>query len=99
MAVLAISTGNVSKSQYEELRAEVGWETTQPPGGVVHVASFDDSGQIHVADVWESAEAMNTFVEQRLMPSIGKLGITPPDVSVYPVHNLNAYKSIAAHTI
>jgi hypothetical protein len=99
MAVLAIFTGNISKSQYDALRQEANWEKQQPQGGVFHAASFDDSGNIHVADVWESAEAMNTFVEQRLAPAMQKLQISPPNVEVYPTHNINAYKSIEEYTI
>ena len=99
MAVLVIFTGNINKSQYEALRREVNWEKQQPQGGVFHAASFDDSGHIHVADIWESAEAMNAFVEQRLAPAMQKLQISPPNVEVYPTHNINAYKSIEKHTI
>ena len=99
MAVLAIFTGNISKSQYEALRKEVNWEKQQPEGGVFHAASFDDSGNIHVADIWESAEAMDTFVEKRLISAMQKLQIAPPDVVVFPVHNINAYKSIEKYKI
>lgn len=99
MAILAIFTGSISKSEYDGLRKEVNWEKQQPKGGVFHAASFDDAGHIHVADVWESAEAMNSFVQNRLAPALQKLQITPPDVAVYPVHNINAYKAIEKHTI
>lgn len=99
MAVLAIFTGNTTKSQYEALRKEVNWEQQHPPGGVFHAASFDDSDRIHVADVWESADKMNAFVEQRLVPAFKKLGLDPPEVNVYPVHNLNAYRVIEEYTL
>ena len=84
MAILAIFTGNTSKSQYEALRKEVNWEQQHPAGGIFHAASFDDSGRIHVADVWESADTMNAFVEQRLLPAFTKLGLAPPEVNVLP---------------
>lgn len=99
MAILAIFTGDMNKSQYESLRKEVNWEKQQPQGGVFHAASFDDAGHIHVADVWESGETMNAFVEARLAPAMQKLQIAPPEVSVYPVHNLNAYRSIEKYRI
>lgn len=99
MAILAIFTGNISKSQYEALRKEVDWEGEQPRGGIIHAASFDESDRIHVADVWQSTDALNAFVGQRLMPAFEKLGIAPPEVAVYPVHNLNAYKSIDEHKV
>jgi hypothetical protein len=99
MAILAIFTGNISKSQYEALRTEVDWEKQQPQGGIFHAASFDEAGHVHVADVWESAEAMNSFVEKRLAPALQKLQIAPPEVAVYPVHNINAYQSIEKYRI
>jgi hypothetical protein len=100
MAILAIFTGNISKSQYEALRREVNWEKQQPQGAIFHVVSVDDSGGVrHVADVWESAEAMNAFVEQHLAPAMQKLQISPPNVEVYPTHNINAYKSIEKYII
>lgn len=94
MAILVIFTGNTTKSQYEALRKEVNWERQHPKGGILHAASFDESGHIHVADVWESAETLNAFVEQRLVPAFTKLGLSPPEVAVYPIHNLNAYQAI-----
>ena len=99
MSVLAIFTGRISESQYESLRKEINWEKVHPDGGVVHAVGFDQTGDIHIADVWESAEEYDAFVEHRLMPALRKLGITPPDVGVYPVHNINAYKSIDKHRI
>ncbi len=99
MAIMAIFTGNISKTQYEALRKEVNWEKQQPQGGIFHAASFDDSGHIHVADIWASVEEMNSFVEKRLAPAMQKLRISPPDVAVYPVHNINAYESIEEYKI
>ena len=99
MSILAFFTGDITKSQYDALRKEVNWEKQQPNGGVFHCASFDDSDHIHVADVWESAESMNKFVEQRLAPAMQKLKIAPPDVAVYPVHKIDAYKTIDKHKI
>ena len=99
MAVLAIFTGQITKENYEKLRKEVDWEHNNPPGGVSHAASFDDKGNIHVADVWESPESLDAFVGQRLMPALQKLGVSPPQVDVYPAYNVNAYKSIDKYKV
>ena len=99
MAILAIFTGNTNKSQYEALRKEVNWEQHHPSGGIFHTAGFDESGRLHVADVWESADKLNAFVEQHLMPAFTKLRLEPPEVNVYPVHNLNAYKGIEKYIL
>ena len=95
MRVLAVFTGTgVTRQMYESLRREVKWETDHPAGGLFHAAGFDESGHLHVADVWESAEAMNGFVDTRLLPAMKKLGVPPPAVSVFPVYNVNAYPAV-----
>jgi len=95
MVVLAIFTNpSITKDHYEALRKEVGWETNLAAGGIFHAASFDDKGGIHVADVWESADALNQFVSSRLMPAMQKLGLSTPSVEVYPVHYANAYPAV-----
>jgi len=92
MAILAIFTGvGITKQMYESLRTEVKWETELAPGGLHHACAFDEAGDLHVADVWESAEALNEFVNTRLAPGMEKLGIPPPSVSVFPAHNVNVY--------
>jgi hypothetical protein len=94
MPILALFTGDIDKSQYELLRKEVGWETNHAAGGIIHAASVDEAGKMHVADVWESAEALNAFVASRLQPAMTKLKLPTPNVEVFPVHNLNALAAI-----
>jgi hypothetical protein len=92
MAVLVIFSGEgFTKQMYESLRPEVKWETNLAPGGLVHACGFDGAGNLHVADVWESEDAMNAFVGTRLIPGFNKLGIPIPSVSIFPLHNLNVY--------
>jgi len=99
MPVLAIFTANMTKDQYDLLRKEVGWVTEKPPGGILHVASFDDQGGIHVADVWESAEALQNFVQSRLIPVFQKHNLQPPNSNVYPVHQADAYPDVSRFII
>jgi hypothetical protein len=100
MPVLAIFTNPaITKGHYEALRKEVAWETKPAPGGIFHAASFDDQGGIHVADVWESGDALNQFVSSRLMPAMQKLGIPAPAVAVYPLHNANAYEAVTRFVV
>lgn len=99
MAVLAIFTGDLTKDQYDALRKDIDWENNWAPGAIIHAASFDDNGKAHVADVWESAEQLNAFVEQRLMPSFQKLKLTPPQVEVHPAHNINVHSSVTKYQV
>ena len=94
MPIMAFFTGSFSREQYDMLRKEVDWEGNNPPGVLLHAASFDDAGGAHVVDIWESPEKMNAFVTTRLMPAFQKLGFAPPNVEVFPAHNINAYPAI-----
>jgi hypothetical protein len=80
----------VVPEQYEALRRLVDWEGQPPAGGILHVASFADRG-IRIVDVWESAEAFQTFVSERLMPGVAQLGVAgEPKVDIRPMHALFA---------
>ena len=78
----------VSLDQYEQIRPIVNWEGNVPEGAVLHVCSHDGQA-LRVNDVWESAEDLNNFVNNRLMPEVIKIGVTSqPQVEVYPLHAL-----------
>ena len=95
MAILAIFTGKgVTSDMYDALKAEVDWVHQQPQGAISHTASFDEAGDAHVADVWASPEALDHFVNTRLAPAMQRLNIPLPDVTVYPVHNIDAYSGV-----
>ena len=57
-------------------------------------ASFDDAGNVHVADIWNSVEELNAFADSALMPAFARNNIAPPSVSVYPTHKVLAYADI-----
>ena len=92
MAILAIVQGpGLTQELYESLRAPVAWERDQPAGGILHAAAFDENGDCRVVDVWESAEQMQQFFEQRLMPVLQQRNTPAPEVTIYPLHNLNLF--------
>ena len=97
MAVVALFTGKITKEQYDLLRREVDWENKHPAGAVFHAASFDEAGNVHVADVWESAEELNAFAQTALMPAFARHNIPPPSVAVYPVHKVLVYAGVAKY--
>ncbi len=86
--IMLMEWETVTPAQYEEARRRVNWEGDVPAGAISHVAAFSESG-LRVVDVWESADEMQAFFDQRLMPVTSQLGIeTEPRVEVYPVHAL-----------
>jgi hypothetical protein len=80
----------ITPELYDRAREIVNWEGDPAPGGLFHVAGFDEHG-LHVVDVWESVEQFNEFVQTRLNPGIAQLGdFGQPQVEIVPVHALFA---------
>jgi hypothetical protein len=76
----------VNSEQYDQISATVNWENDVPNGVLFHVATFDQEGA-HFFDLWESAAAFQSFVDERLMPAVQKVGIEKePSVRVFDVH-------------
>ena len=87
MAVMMQMTWDgIGAEEYEAARKHVNWEGDVPPGAMFHVVAVTENG-VRVTDVWESAEAFNAFVQDRLMPGVQQLGIPgQPEVEILPVH-------------
>ncbi|HEY3295814.1 MAG TPA: Hsp20/alpha crystallin family protein [bacterium] len=95
MAVLVlVDVPGVKKQDYENLRKEVRWEDNPPKGAMIHVAGVDESGVMHVSDVWTSEEDFNNFVTTRLMPGFRKFNLPQPVAKIYQVHNANVFDLI-----
>jgi hypothetical protein len=59
-----------------------------PPAGlIIHTAGPTESGW-RVVDVWESAEALARFREERLMPAIDAAGVSLPSAPRVQVHEV-----------
>ncbi len=88
MAIMMIMRWEgVSIDQYERAKEVVGWERQPPGGGVIHVTAHDGTA-LRITDVWESEEAFNAFVSERLMPGVAQVGIEgQPEVEVLPLHD------------
>ena len=101
MTILAIHTGNgITKDLYENARKEVSWEGNPPPGIIFHAASFDDLGNnICVADIWESEDQWNNFLNTRLKPFMQKAHAPPLKTEISQIHNIDAYTGIDSHKV
>ena len=76
--------------QYDAVMARLGLDANPAAGGVLHVAAVTDEG-LDVCEVWQTEQAFSSFLEQRLLPVVGELGIQgEPELKVIPLHNLYA---------
>jgi hypothetical protein len=96
MAVVVQGQGKgLGPAEYDALLEAVDWESRPAPGGIFHIAWFDDSG-LRFVDVWESEEHWQTFARERLMPALARFGVDePPPYTALPVHRY--FNTEAAH--
>lgn len=100
MAIMAIFHGKgFTQDTYDNLRETVNWEGHHPAGALFHAAAFDEEGDLHVVDIWDSPQELDAFVGGRLMPALQGLGVAPPAVNIYPAHNINAYAGLERYRI
>ena len=57
------------------------------PKGRLYHASFGDSGDLQVFDVWTSQAEFDAFGAV-LMPILAATGVTPPKPQIMPIHNV-----------
>ena len=80
----------LTSDQYDAVMAKLGMDANPPAGGVLHMATVTDDG-VEVVDVWQTEQAFNGFLQQRLLPVVSELGIGgEPYVRIVPLHNLYA---------
>ncbi len=101
MSILGIFTGNgLTKSVYESMKKEVDWEHNPPAGMILHSSAFDESDNtIHIADIWESEQDLNNFVNARLMPAMQKHNASVPNGKLYQIHTINVYQGIEKYRV
>ena len=75
---------------------EMDVDTHMPAGGILHL-HYEKDGRVHGVDVWESAEALQAFMESTLQPTMGKVAAAhgidlaqagQPEMSVTEIHRL-----------
>ena len=89
MAVVAhVILRGVSREQYDQVRAQVGWLEEPPAGGISHLTWWEGA-DCHNVDSWESEQAFAAFGAERLGPGIAKAGVqVEPEVTFHPAHEV-----------
>ena len=86
--VMTMEWPGVTQENYQAVLKELQLDVNPAKGLLFHVAAFVQGG-MRVTDVWESAQAFQTFSEQRIMSAVKKVGITSqPKVEIHPASNI-----------
>jgi hypothetical protein len=77
----------MDQAQYDAVERELKRNDQPAPGEVLSVVGPLDGG-FQIFDVWESQEAFETYMRERVQPVFEKLGVQAPRVKVFPVYDL-----------
>ena len=90
---LAMRLDGVTQEDYDDVMTGLGLGTPKveesqpwPEGLISHTAGATDSGWV-VLDIWESQEAFDRFLAERLGPAMQNANVTPPQVTPVNVYN------------
>jgi quinol monooxygenase YgiN len=74
---IAVVADIPSRELYEQINEQLFGSkrpTENPEGNIVHTAGEGPNG-FRVVDVWESQEAFETFMNEKIMPAMQQIGI------------------------
>jgi hypothetical protein len=78
MAIVVIQDIQATPEQYDQVNAKLDGKNNPPKGGIVHTAADLGGGKMKVVDVWESIDAYQKFVQERLIPAIAEVAPDAP---------------------
>lgn len=84
--VVHFNSGAMTTAQYDQIIVELQKVTTFPPAGQMAHFCYQTTEGLKVIDVWESAEAFNTF-GQKLMPILQQMGLGSSQPTIYSLYN------------
>jgi hypothetical protein len=90
MAIVVIQDVEASVEQYDQVDEKLDRENDPIDGLILHTGSKVD-GKMKVVDVWETAEAFQKFVQERLIPAIAEVNPDAPQAAppeILEVHDL-----------
>lgn len=68
----------MTREQGDAILKDLGLTDRPPPGQLFHVEGPGEGGA-RVVDVWESEEAFNSFMQERLGPAFERAGVQLPE--------------------
>jgi len=87
MAIAVLFTPkSMTASKYDEVIKRLEKAGASAPAGRLYHASFGSSNQLHVFDVWDSAESFQKF-GQTLMPILQQEGVDPGQPAISELYN------------
>jgi hypothetical protein len=86
MAVVVIQEFEATREEYDQVNEKLGERT--PEGGILHAAVDLGGGKMKSIDVWESPEAFQNFVQDKLIPAIAEVNPDAPQAQEPEIHDI-----------
>ena len=84
--IMIMTFPGVTQEQYEAVLQQLNLGGRMPPGGIFHAAGPIEGGW-RVVDVWETQEAFDIFLREKLEQAMQNAGMAPPEVEAWPVYS------------
>jgi hypothetical protein len=81
------ATQSMNAQRYSEVVKQLEAAGAGSPKGRLYHASFGDTNDLQVFDVWDSQAEFDAF-GAILMPILAKNGVTPAQPQIMPIHNI-----------
>jgi hypothetical protein len=88
MAVIVIQQVAATEEEYRAVNEAMDTKGNPPAGLIVHTGGPVGDGELRVIDVWESAEAFQTFAAERLGPTVAQVMGTDARTPSVEIHDL-----------
>jgi hypothetical protein len=94
MAVMVIQEFEATEDEYEKVNKILDPEANPPDGLILHSGAILEGGKAKVVDIWESADAWDAFLNDRLGPAVVEVmgpppeGAEPPPIEVHELKDL-----------
>jgi hypothetical protein len=87
MAVMVIQEFEATVEEYDQVNEKLGDAT--PQGAILHAGIDLGGGRMKAVDVWESADAYQKFVQERLIPAIAEVNPDAPQAGEPEIHEIH----------
>lgn len=79
---------DMTQQQYDAVLTRLQLGGTPPRGQIFHVAGPMEGGGWCVVDVWESQQAFDRFIREKLGRALQEAGAPSLQPKAFPVHNI-----------
>lgn len=87
--VVVVEIPGMTQAQSDAMLRDSDLAGKSPPGQLVHAEGTDEGGRFRAVDIWESMDAFQAFLQQRILPEYERQDVTGrPQITTFEAHHL-----------